>query len=130
MSATTRTAREAGGLSPYAPAARDPMRLSQATVNAVDAIGERTAKELEASADELERQAHDTATYLRQLATGMRRYSQEAAQQVSDFCIKNQEVLSTMQDLEQKIKGQRAIDPPDDGKPIPKFMQEGPANQQ
>ena len=59
----------------------------------------------------------------------MRKFSQEAAQQVSDFCL-NQEVLSTMQGLEQKIKGQRAIDPPDDGKPIPRFMQEGPANQQ
>ena len=77
-------------------------RLSQATVNAVDAIGERTAKELEASAEELERQAHDTAAYLRQLATGMRKFSQEAARQVSDFCLKNQEVLSTMQGLEQK----------------------------
>ena len=52
MSATTRMTFDARGVPPYAPAARDPMRLSQATVNAVDAIGERTAKEVEASADE------------------------------------------------------------------------------
>lgn len=128
MSATTRMTTDARGV-PYVPASRDPMRLSQATVNAVDAIGERTAKELEASADELERQAHDTAAYLRQLATGMRKFSQEAAQQVSDFCLKNQEVLSTIQGLEDKIKGRQAIEPPDDGKPIPKFAQEGPAEQ-
>src|ERR1700733_8663824 len=51
---TTRAARETNGVLPYVPAARDPLRLSQAAVNAVDAIGERTAKELEASADELE----------------------------------------------------------------------------
>jgi hypothetical protein len=129
MSAITRNG--AGTLSPqpYAPAARDPMRLSQATVNAVDAIGERTAKELEASADELERQAKETATYLRQLAIGVRKFSQEAARQVSDFCLKNQEVLSTIQGLEVKIKGQQPIEPVDDGKPIPKFMQEGPAVQ-
>jgi len=108
------------------------MRLSQATVNAVDAIGERTAKELEASADELERQANDTATYLRQLAIGVRKFSQEAARQVSDFCLKNQEVLSTIQGLEQKIKGRQPIEPrpiSDAGDPIPRFMQEGPAGQ-
>lgn len=90
----------------------DPMRLSQTTVNGVEAIGERTAKELEASAEELERQAHETAEYLRQLAVGVRKFSQEAARQVSEFCLKNQEVLSTIQGLEQKIKGQQAIDPP------------------
>ena len=127
MSAITRTARETNGVAPYVPAAQDPMRLSQAAVNAVDAIGERTTKDLEASADELERQAKDTAAYLRKFATGVRRFSQEAAQQVSDFCLKNQEVLTTIKDLEYKIKGQRAIDLPDDGAPIPKFMQEGPA---
>jgi aryl-alcohol dehydrogenase-like predicted oxidoreductase len=130
MPATTRAARETSGVLPYVPAARDPLRLSQAAVNAVDAIGERTAKELEASADELERQAKETASYLRRLATGMRKFSQEAQQQVSEFCLKNEEVLSTIQGLEQKIKGQQPIEVrpiSDAGDPIPKFMQEGPA---
>jgi hypothetical protein len=128
MSTVTRLDRELPA--PYRPAASDPLKLSQSGVNAVEAISERTAKELEGNARELENQAKETGDYLRRLATLVRQAGQEAAQQVSAFCLKNAEVLTTIQGLEQKIKGQQPIEPRtahDDGLPSPSFLHDGGA---
>src|ERR1700731_219123 len=90
--------------SAYALTKADPIRLANATIQAVDRIGAATAEEIEKTADEIMRGATEIAEKLRALATAIREHSKIANEHVSGFCNKATSVLEGVRDLQLKLE--------------------------
>jgi hypothetical protein len=117
--------------SAYAPTKTDPIRLANATIQAVDRIGEATSEEIERTADEILRGATEIAEKLRDLANAIRAHSKIANEHVAGFCDKATSVFDGIRDLKQKLEGP-GVQPDieetqDDILPMPVFLKNGPA---
>jgi hypothetical protein len=109
------------------PTQSDPLRLVNATINAVDKIGLATSGEILNVADELLRGANEVAEKLRHLASAIREHSEVAGDHVTTFCNKATTVLEAVRDLQERVlAGERAADVPET-KSAPKSLPRGPA---
>ena len=82
----------------------DSLHLADVTIRAVDQIGENAAKEVEALADELRKEAESVAVLLDDLATAMRAHSIQASQHVAEFVGKTKHMAEVVRGLEEKLK--------------------------
>jgi ABC-type transporter Mla subunit MlaD len=80
------------------------LHLADVTVKAVDQIGEHAAKEVEALAAELRKEAESVALLLDDLAAAMREHSIQASQQVAVFVKKTTHMAEVVRGLEVKLK--------------------------
>jgi hypothetical protein len=117
--------------SAYAPTKADPIRLANATIQAVDRIGAATSEEIEKTADEIMNGATEIAEKLRALATAIREHSRIANEHVTGFCNKATTVLEGVRGLHQKLEingseteGQEGVE---DTSPLPSLIRKGPA---
>ena len=117
--------------SAYAPTKADPVRLANATIQAVDRIGAATSEEIEKTADEIIRGATEIAEKLRELASAIREHSRIANEHVTGFCDKATSVLEGVRGLQQKLevngREPEAATPEDDILTLPALIRKGPA---
>jgi hypothetical protein len=88
---------------PQPPRSGDPLKLAGVTIQAVDQIGERTAAEIERTAESIVAGADEVASNLYQLANAIRGHSKVASDHVEQFVSKTTEVLGTVRELLAKI---------------------------
>jgi hypothetical protein len=109
----------------------DPIRLANATIQAVDRIGEATSEEIEKTADEIMRGATEIAEKLRELASAIRAHSKIANEHVSGFCNKATSVFEGVRDLQLKLEVDESEpkieESADEILPVPIFLRNGPA---
>ena len=116
--------------SPYAPVNSNPLRLANATIQAVDQLGLATADEIEKTADEIMRGATEVADKLRELADAIRQHAQIASEQVAGFCSKATSVFESVIELRESLVNQDVVEAEkadDEPLPLPKFIANGPA---
>jgi hypothetical protein len=117
--------------SAYASGKVDPIRLANATIQAVDRIGAATSEEIENTADEIMRGATEIAEKLRELADAIREHSKIANEHVSGFCNKATSVFEGVRDLHLKLeiveRGAELETVEDEILPVPAFLKNGPA---
>jgi hypothetical protein len=117
--------------SAYAPAKADPLRLANATIQAVDRIGETTSGEIEKTAKEITQGAAEIAEKLQELANAIREHSKIANEHVTQFCEKATSVFDGIRDLQQALEVKErkaetgAVD--EDILPMPVFLNNGPS---
>jgi hypothetical protein len=109
------------GPTAYAPVQHDPLRLVNATIQAVEKIGLSTSEEIDKTADELVRGANQVADELRRLASAVREHSKVAGDHVTEFCNKATTVLEVVRDLQDKVmvNGRADEQPEAEGAPPP-----------
>lgn len=103
-------------VSSYAPGASN---ISEATVEAVDKIGNATSEAIEHTAETIEAEAKELADKLRKLASAMREHTRMAAEEVSGFCLKMTSARAIIRGLEVEIAGK--LDDQDKD-PAPAFL--------
>jgi len=117
--------------SPYAPINSNPLRLANATIQAVDQLGLAASDEIEKTADEIMRGAAEVADKLRELADAIRQHAQIASEQVAGFCGRATSVFESVIELrESLLVNQQEVEPEktdDEPLPLPKFIANGPA---
>jgi len=116
--------------SAYAPTKADPVRLANATIQAVDRIGAATSEEIEKTADEIMRGATEIAEKLRELASAIREHSRIANEHVTGFCDKATSVLEGVRGLQQKLEvnaREPEAAPEDEVLTLPALIRKGPA---
>jgi hypothetical protein len=117
--------------SAYAPTKPDPIRLANATIQAVDRIGAATSEEIEKTADEIMRGATEIAEKLRELARAIGEHSKIANEHVTGFCDKATSVFEGVRDLQQKLefngRESEKEDTQDEILEVPEFIRNGPA---
>jgi hypothetical protein len=113
----------------YAPPPQtDPMRLASVTLKAVDQIGAGAGDEIDRAAAQIEAGAKEIADLLRELSAAVRDHCAIAAERVSAFCERSNEVLGTIRGLKDRISAQ--VEPADaktngHGDPVPSFLRNG-----
>jgi hypothetical protein len=117
--------------SAYASPKADPIRLANATVQAVDRLGAATSEEIAKTAEEIMRGATEIAEKLRELAGAIREHSKIANVHVSDFCNKATSVFEGIRDLQLKLdlnEREAEIETVEEEiLPVPVFLKNGPA---
>jgi methyl-accepting chemotaxis protein len=117
--------------SAHAPTKADPIRLANATIQAVDRIGETTSEEIEKTAKEITHGAAQIAEKLQELANAIREHSKIANEHVTQFCEKATSVFDGIRDLQQtlEVKERKAETEAVDEEilPMPVFLNGGPA---
>jgi hypothetical protein len=91
------------GSGAYSSAQHDPLRLVNATIQAVDKIGLTTAEEIERTAEQVLSGANEVADELRRLSVAIREHSKVAGDHVTAFCNKATTVLDVIRDLQDKV---------------------------
>jgi capsid protein len=108
----------------------DPLRLTSATIQAVDRIGEAAAEEINEAASELMRNAGELAAALRELAEDIKERSRIAHEQVALFCDQATSLLDAVRSIHaarvEKIEPKAGIEEAQDD--IPTFLKQGPAD--
>ncbi len=89
--------------SPYVPANSHPLRLANATIQAVDQLGLATAGEIEKTADEILQGATEIATKLHELAVAIRQHTEMASEHVAGFCDRATSIFDGVVELQQKL---------------------------
>jgi hypothetical protein len=82
----------------------DSHQLANATIRAVDRIGEAAAEEINEAADELIRGANEIAAKLRDLAEAIKGHSKVAHEQVTVFCDRATSVLDGIRALQGRLE--------------------------
>jgi uncharacterized coiled-coil DUF342 family protein len=120
--------------SAYGPMNLNPLRLANATIQAVDQLGAATSEEIEKTADEIMRGATEVAAKLRELADAIREHTEIANAQVESFCSKATSVFERIVELQDKLRAnEEALQAAQAGKaedealPLPAFIKKGPA---
>ena len=110
--------------SPYAPINTNPLRLANATIQAVDQLGL-------AASDEIMRGATEICDKLRELAEAVRQHAQIASEQVAGFCGRATSVFESVIELrESLLVSKQEVEPEktdEEPLPLPKFIANGPA---
>jgi capsid protein len=107
----------------------DPVRLTSATIQAVDRIGEAAAEEINEAASEIMRNASELAAALRELADNIKEQSKIAHEQVALFCDQATSLLDAVRSVHgrvEKIEPKAGIEEAQDD--IPTFLKQGPAD--
>ena len=115
-----------------APTKPDPIRLANATIQAVDRIGAATSEEIEKTADEIMRGANEIAEKLRELTSAIREHSKIANEHITEFCDKATSVLEGVRGLQHKLevngREPEATAAEADMLPLPTLIKKGPAD--
>jgi capsid protein len=107
----------------------DPVRLTSATIRAIDRIGEAAAEEINEAAREITRNANEIAAALQELAKDITEHTKIAHEQVTLFCNQATSVLDSVRTIQgrlDKIEQKPGIESAQDD--IPTFLKEGPAD--
>ena len=105
----------------------DPLRLANATIQAVDQIGLAAAEEIDEAADGIMRGATEVAEKLRELAAAIRGHSKIAHEQVTAFCDKTTFMLDWIRSLQNRLENtEQEPEIRKDRGAVPTFLKIGP----
>ena len=80
-------------------------QIANVTIQAVDEIGEHTAKQIEKTAEDLVKNADAVANELKELAHAIREHTIKASEQVALFAQKSTHTVEVIRKLQERING-------------------------